>query len=40
MGDVARGFQIANELSDKNLIIEISSVCEQMKNWTEAAKLY
>jgi WD repeat-containing protein 19 len=40
MGDMGRGFQIANELTDKNLIIEIAGVCENMKQWTEAAKLY
>lgn len=35
-----RGFQIANDLTDKNSVIEIAGVCEQMKQWTEAAKLY
>ena len=40
MGDIQRGFNIANELSEKNLVIEIAGVCEQMKQWTEAAKLY
>jgi WD repeat-containing protein 19 len=40
MGDMQRGFQISNELKDKNLVIEIAGVCESMKQWTEAAKLY
>lgn len=40
MGDIQRGFNIANELSDKNLVIDIAGVCENMKQWTEAAKLY
>lgn len=40
MGDMQRGFQIANDLTDKNSVIEIAGVCEQMKQWTEAAKLY
>lgn len=31
MGDIQRGFNIANELNDKNLVIEIAGVCEQMK---------
>ena len=40
MGDIQRGFNIANELADKTMIIEIAGVCELMKQWTEAAKLY
>lgn len=40
MGDIQRGFTIANDLADKTMIIEIAGVCEQMKQWTEAAKLY
>lgn len=40
MGDIQRGFNIANELNDNTLVIEIAGVCEQMKQWTEAAKLY
>jgi hypothetical protein len=31
MGDMQRGFTIANELNDKNSVIEIAGVCEQMK---------
>jgi len=31
MGDIQRGFNIANELNEKNLVIEIAGVCEQMK---------
>lgn len=40
MGDIQRGFSIANELTDKTMIIEIAGVCELMKQWNEAAKLY
>ena len=40
MGGMPRGMKIAQELSDKNLVIEIAGVCEQMKQWPEAAKLY
>ncbi len=40
MGDIARGFNIANELTSKNLLIDIAQVCEQMKQWNDAAKLY
>jgi WD repeat-containing protein 19 len=40
MGDIQRGFNIAHELNDNTLVIEIAGVCEQMKQWTEAAKLY
>jgi WD repeat-containing protein 19 len=31
MGDMQRGFSIANELNDKNSVIEIAGVCESMK---------
>jgi hypothetical protein len=31
MGDIQRGFNIANELNDKTLVIEIAGVCESMK---------
>lgn len=40
MGDIQRGFSIASNINDKNIVIEIAGVCEQMKQWTEAAKLY
>jgi WD repeat-containing protein 19 len=40
MGDMQRGFSLANEINENNLIIDIAGVCEQMKQWTEAAKLY
>lgn len=40
MGDMQRGYQIANELKDNTLVIEIAGVCEQLKFWQEAAKLY
>jgi WD repeat-containing protein 19 len=32
-GDIQRGFSIANNLTDKNLVIEIAAVCEQLKQW-------
>jgi len=40
MGDIIRGLNIAKELDEKNLLIEIATVCEQMKQWPEAAQLY
>lgn len=40
MGDIQRGFSIANNINEKNIIIEIAAVCESMKQWQEAAKLY
>jgi WD repeat-containing protein 19 len=40
MGDMTRGVNISSELKEKNLLIEIASVCEQMKQWPEAAQLY
>mmetsp|Transcript_21815 Transcript_21815/g.33754 ORF Transcript_21815/g.33754 Transcript_21815/m.33754 type:complete len:263 (+) Transcript_21815:2171-2959(+) len=40
MGDIQRGFSIASNINDKTIVIEIASVCEQMKQWKEAAKLY
>ena len=40
LGDIQRGFNIASELQEKNLVIDIAGVCEQMKQWQEAAKLY
>lgn len=40
MGDIQRGFSIANNINEKNIIIEIAGVCESMKQWSEAAKLY
>lgn len=33
MGDIQRGFSIASNINDKNLVIEIAGVCEQMKQW-------
>jgi len=40
MGDIQRGFSIAQNINDNNIVIDIASVCEQMKQWQEAAKLY
>jgi hypothetical protein len=31
MGEIQRGFSIANNITDKNIVIEIAGVCEQMK---------
>jgi hypothetical protein len=31
MGDMQRGFSLANEINENNLIIDIAGVCEQMK---------
>lgn len=31
MGDIQRGFNIANDIQDNNIVIEIAGVCEQMK---------
>jgi len=28
MGDIQRGFSIASNINDKNLVIEIAGVCE------------
>jgi len=28
MGEIQRGFSIANNLTDKNIVIEIAGVCE------------
>ena len=36
-GDIQRGMNIAQELRVKNQIIDIAQVCEQMKQWGEAA---
>jgi hypothetical protein len=33
MGEIQRGFSIANNINDKNIVIEIAGVCEQMKQW-------
>jgi WD repeat-containing protein 19 len=40
MGDIQRGFSIASNINDKNIVIDIAGVCEQMKQWQEAAKLF
>ena len=40
MGDIQRGFSIAQNINEKNIVIEIAGVCENMKQWQEAAKLY
>jgi len=40
MGDIQRGYSIASNINDKNIVIDIAGVCEQMKQWQEAAKLY
>jgi WD repeat-containing protein 19 len=40
LGDTSRGMNIAQELTDKNLIIEIAALCESLMYNLEAAKLY
>jgi WD repeat-containing protein 19 len=40
MGEIQRGVNIAMDLKERNLVIEIAGVCEAMKQWVEAAKLY
>jgi WD repeat-containing protein 19 len=35
-----RGFQIAQNIVDKAIVIDIAQVCEQMKQWSEAAQLF
>ena len=40
LGDIQRGFNIAREIKDKNLLIDIAVVCENMKQYLEAAQLY
>ncbi|EGR31945.1 WD repeat protein [Ichthyophthirius multifiliis] len=40
LGDIPRGVNIARELTDNNIIIEIAVVCENMKQYIEAAELY
>ena len=35
-----RGVNIAHELTEKQLILELAAVCEQVKQYNEAAKLY
>jgi len=40
LGDTIRGMNIAQELKDKNLLLEIASICESLMYSIEAAKLY
>lgn len=40
MGDIQRGFNIAREIKDKALLIDIAVVCENIKQFPEAAALY
>ncbi|EAR82687.2 WD40 repeat protein (macronuclear) [Tetrahymena thermophila SB210] len=40
LGDIQRGVTIAKELIDNNIVIEIAVVCENMKQYLEAAELY
>lgn len=39
-GDTHRGVNIANELTEPGLIIELAGVCESSKQFNDAAKLY
>lgn len=40
LGDVARALSIAKSLEDKQLTIEVGTVCESMKQYLEAAQLF
>lgn len=40
LGDIQRGFNIARELRDTSLLVDIAVVCENMKQTLEAAELY
>ena len=39
-GDIQRGYQIASNIVDKGIVIDIAQTCEQMKQWSEAAQLF
>ncbi|KRX03337.1 hypothetical protein PPERSA_05695 [Pseudocohnilembus persalinus] len=39
-GDINKGIQIAKNINDKPVLIEIAVVCENMKQYDEAAELY
>ena len=40
MCDIQSGFNIAREIKDKALLIDIAVVCENIKQFPEAAALY
>lgn len=40
LGDIQRGFNIAKEIKDKILLTDIGVVCENMRQYPEAANLY
>lgn len=40
MGDIQRGFNIARDIKDKSLLTDIAVVCENLKQFLEAAQLY
>ena len=40
LGDISRGFTIAQDISDTQMVIEIAIVCENMNQTFEAAQLY
>jgi WD repeat-containing protein 19 len=40
LGDIQRGFNIAREIKDKTLLADIAVVCENMKQYLEAAQIY
>ena len=40
LGDIQRGFNIAREIKDKGLLTDIAVVCENMRQYAEAAQLY
>lgn len=39
LGNITRGLTLANELKDKNIIVEIAQVCESINQFNEAAEL-
>ena len=40
LGDISRGFSIAQDIKDNQILIEIAIVCENMNQTLEAAQLY
>jgi WD repeat-containing protein 19 len=40
LGDIQRGFNIARDIKDKSLLTDIAVVCENLKQYLEAAQIY
>ena len=40
LGDIQRGFNISRDIKNKSLLTDIAVVCENMKQYLEAAQLY